>query len=132
MKNELNEISELLGHARRRANAIAEDTKNPTQLSLDRLAEKLNEGVQRLDNLLREIEDAEIVVTKKPKSEYAELSNDEVQDYYANCLTTRQLAGGHGKAHYNGLRVMALLQELESRGQKPDGREGSFNGKGSY
>jgi len=69
---------------------------------------------------------------KKEKREYEELSDEQVQAYYANCLTTRQGAGGHGKAHYNGLRVERLLEELNARGQKPDGREGVFNGEGSY
>ncbi len=69
---------------------------------------------------------------KKVKREHESLSDDELQDYYANALATRRGAGGHGKAHYNGLRVDAYLAELNARGQKPDGREGSFNGIGSY
>lgn len=69
---------------------------------------------------------------KKAKREHESLTDEELQEYHANALTTRQLAGGHGKAHYNGLRVDAYLAEMKARGQKPDGREGSFNGVGSY
>lgn len=53
MIQELNQILELLRSVSQRANRIAEDTANPTQGSLDRLAENANEARQRLDNLLR-------------------------------------------------------------------------------
>jgi len=69
---------------------------------------------------------------KKAKREHESLTDEELQEYHANALATRRGAGGHGKAHYNGLRVIAFLAEMDARGQKPDGREGSFNGIGSY
>lgn len=130
MKNELNEIAELLSHARRRANAIAESTQNPSQTQLDKLAEGLNEADQRLDNLLREMDEPK--AEPQEKREHEGLTDEQLQEYYANALTTRQLAGGHGKAFYNGRRVDAYLDEMNARGIKPDGREGSFNGEGSY
>ena len=73
----------------------------------------------------------------KPKTQmnerkYENRTNEELQIEYANCLATRMGAGGHGKAHYNGLRVIAIREEMELRGIKPDGRKGQFNGEGSY
>ena len=69
---------------------------------------------------------------KKEKREHESLTDEELQEYHANALATRQGAGGHGKAHYNDLRVKAYLAEMKARGQKPDGRVGSFNGIGCY
>ena len=63
---------------------------------------------------------------------YENRTNEELQIEYANCLATRMGAGGHGKAHYNGLLVIAIREEMELRGIKPDGRKGQFNGEGSY
>ena len=129
MKTELHDINALLASARSRANRIAESVSNPTQSNLDKLAEQLNEAGQRLENLLR---DSFAETPACVKREHDSLSDEELQDYYANALATRRGAGGHGKAHYNGLRVDAYLAEMNARGQKPDGREGSFNGIGSY
>ena len=128
MKNELNEIAELLTLARSRVNRIAYSPSNPTQSNLDKLAEQVNEASQRLDNLLRD----SFAEEEKPKRDHEGLSDEELQEYYANALATRRGAGGHGKAHYNGLRVDAYKAEMDARGQKPDGREGAFNGIGSY
>ncbi len=63
---------------------------------------------------------------------YENRTNEELQIEYANCLATRMGALGHGKAHYNGLRVEAIREEMTLRGIKPDGRKGTFNGEGSY
>ncbi len=69
---------------------------------------------------------------KKAKREFESLTYHELQERYANALATRRGAGGHGKAHYNDLRVKAYLAEMKARGTYPDDREGFFNGIGSY
>lgn len=70
--------------------------------------------------------------TKMQTRKYENRTNEELQIEYANCLATRMGALGHGKAHYNGLRVIAIREEMTLRGIKPDGRKGTFNGEGSY
>ena len=53
MIQELNEILVLIQGVSRLANSVSEDTANPTQRSLDRLAEDSNEARRRLSMLLR-------------------------------------------------------------------------------
>lgn len=53
LHQELNQIFELVRSASILANEIAESTQNPTQRSLDRVAEGLNEARQRLGMLTR-------------------------------------------------------------------------------
>jgi len=53
-QTELNAILALLRSVSDRANRVAESTQNPSQGTLDRLAEEANEARQRLDILLRD------------------------------------------------------------------------------
>lgn len=51
---ELNAILELLRSVSNRADRVAESTQNPSQGTLDRLAEEANEARQRLAILIRD------------------------------------------------------------------------------
>jgi len=53
LHQELNQIYELVRSVSILANDIAESTQNPTQRSLDRVAEGLNEARVRLDRIIR-------------------------------------------------------------------------------
>jgi len=58
-------------------------------------------------------------------------SVDTLQDWYANARTTGCECGGHKKAERNEGLAKHWLGELESRGLRPDGRKGQFNGDGA-
>ena len=53
-QTELNAILELLRSVSSRADRIAESTQNPSQGTLDRLAEEANEARQRLSILIQD------------------------------------------------------------------------------
>lgn len=53
-QTELNAILQLLRSVSERATRIAESTQNPSQGTLDRLAEEANEARQRLGHLLQD------------------------------------------------------------------------------
>ena len=63
---------------------------------------------------------------------YQDSNNEQLQEYYANCDTTRARANGHGKSEHNRRRVSLINKEMKVRGITPDGRQGAFNGKGSF
>lgn len=53
-QTELNAILELLRSVSNRADRVAESTQNPSQGTLDRLAEEANEARQRLAILIQD------------------------------------------------------------------------------
>lgn len=59
-------------------------------------------------------------------------TDEQLQAAYANCRTTGALCTGHGKAHWNGVWENYIEKEMKRRRIMPDGREGVFNGFGSY
>lgn len=61
------------------------------------------------------------------------MTEDELQTAHANAVKTRMCAGGHNKAQMNGALALDYRDKLLERfGVAPDGREGVFNGEGSY
>jgi len=66
------------------------------------------------------------------KQDYKKLSDEQLQEHYANTNTTAMVCGGHGKSEHNRRRCAMALGEMKSRKIKPDERDGQFNGNGSF
>jgi hypothetical protein len=58
-------------------------------------------------------------------------SDDTLQDWYANARHTAAVVGGHKKAERNERLAADWLGALQSRGLRPDGRQGYQNGDGA-
>lgn len=63
---------------------------------------------------------------------YKTLNDEELQEHYANCYATKAHAMGHNKTEWNRKRLSMILGEMKTRNIDPDGRQGQFNGNGSY
>jgi hypothetical protein len=57
--------------------------------------------------------------------------DDTLQEWYANARKTCGECGGHKKAERNERLAADWLGALQSRGLRPDGRQGQFNGDGA-
>lgn len=66
------------------------------------------------------------------RQDYTQLTNEQLQEHYANTGYTRAMCSGHSKTEWNDRRNKMARDEMKQRGIEPDGRKGTFNGTGAY
>lgn len=66
------------------------------------------------------------------REDYKTLSDEKLQEHFANTDHTGAMCSGHGKAEWNNRRNAMIKEEMDARGIAPDGRKGIFNGEGAY
>jgi hypothetical protein len=59
------------------------------------------------------------------------VTDEMLQEAYANARTTGAMALGHGKGDANKHLASRWLEMMNQRAIQPDGREGRFNGNGT-